>query len=154
MVIGRRVLAVCLAVVTLVVSGQIASAQSNLVVNGGFETGIATPWVLNGADVANNGYTHTGTYLLWLGGAAQWSDSAYQKVSIPMAISSAQLSFYYNIASADTNTMAKDTFTATIQDTNGAVLATVGTWSNLNRDPSAGNPNYHQQTFDLLHVRG
>lgn len=131
-----------------------ADAQTNLIVNGGFETGIAAPWVFNGADVANNGFPHTGTYLLWLGGAVNWSDSAYQTVSIPLAISSAQLSFYYNIAGADTNTTPKDTFTATIQDTNGAVLATVGNWSNANRDPGAGNPYYHQQTFDLTSYAG
>ncbi|MGZ4963491.1 MAG: NF038122 family metalloprotease, partial [Limisphaerales bacterium] len=77
-----------------------------------------------------------------------------QTVTIPLAISSATLSFYYNISSAETNTTALDIFTATIQDTNGTVLATVGNWSNLNRDPAPGNPNYHQQTFNLTAYAG
>jgi hypothetical protein len=136
--------------VGLLACSSSVDAQSQLVGNSGFETGTAAPWVLGGSAIANNGYAHNGTYLLWLGGMARWNDSAYQTVNIPMAISSATLSFYYNISSAETNTTAVDTLTATIQDTNGAVLATVGMWSNLNRDSSPGNPNYHQQTFDLM----
>ena len=152
--IGARVFAIVVSVYGLFISGNVASAQSQLVGNSGFETGIAAPWILGGAAVANNGYTHSGTYLLWLGGVAHWNDAAYQTITIPMAISSATLSFYYNISSAETNTTANDTFTATIQDTNGAVLATVGNWSNLNRDPAPGNPNYHQQTFNLTSFAG
>ncbi len=152
--IGKRVFALVLGICGMLVSGNIAIAQTQLVGNSGFETGIATPWVLGGSVVANNGYAHNGTYLLWLGGMSRWNDSAYQTVTIPMAISSATLSFYYNISSAETNTSALDTFTATIQDTNGAVLATIGNWSNLNRDPAPGNPNYHQQIFNLTAYAG
>src|SRR5206468_10767140 len=39
-------------------------------------------------------------------------------------------------------------------NTSGAVLATVGNWSNLNQDPNPGNPYYHQQTFNLLPYKG
>jgi hypothetical protein len=154
MVAGRRMFARWFAILGLMVCAGFAKAQSQLVVNGGFETGTAAPWVLTGSAIANNGYAHSGTYVLWLGGIARWNDSAYQTISVPMAISSAKLSFYYNISSADTNTTAADTFSATIQDTNGVVLATVGNWSNVNRDPAPGNPNYHQQTFDLFPYAG
>jgi hypothetical protein len=154
MVVGTRALVKWIGLITVAITAFCVKAQSQLVGNSGFETGTAAPWVLNGAAIANNGYAHSGTYLLWLGGMAQWNDAAYQTVSVPMAISSATLSFFYNIVSADTNATAVDTLTATIQDTNGTVLATVGTWSNTNRDPSAGNPYYHQQTFNLLPYAG
>lgn len=152
--IGRSVFAGLVGMVGLVFSTSNTHAQSQLVGNSGFETGTAAPWVLGGSAIANNGYSHSGTYLLWLGGMARWNDSAYQTVTIPMAISSASLSFYYNISTAETNSTAVDTLTATIQDTNGVVLATVGNWSNLNRDSAPGNPNYHQQTFDLMAYAG
>ncbi|MDB6057089.1 MAG: hypothetical protein JWO95_933 [Verrucomicrobiales bacterium] len=150
----RNVFALIAGLSGLLMFDSNTNAQSQLVGNSGFETGTAAPWVLGGSAIANNGYAHSGTYLLWLGGMARWNDSAYQTVTIPMAISSATLSFSYNISSAETNTTALDTFSATIQDTNGTVLATVGNLSNLNRDTAPGNPNYHQQTFDLMAYAG
>ena len=97
---------------------------------------------------------YSGTYYLWLGGIINEVDAAYQTVTIPGSATVATLSFYYNIASDEVDPVAYDTFSATIRNTSGVVLATVGNWSNLNKDPAPGNPNYHQQTFNLLPYKG
>jgi hypothetical protein len=130
-----------------------AKAQTELIANGGFETGDGTGWVLNGTEVANN-YPHTGVYTLWFGGITDWTDDSYQTVTIPAGVSTATLSFYYNIVSPDSGSTANDTFTATIQDGSGNVLATVGNWSNLDRDQGTGGTFYHKKTFDLFPYRG
>lgn len=130
-----------------------ARGQSELIVNGGFETGDGTGWILDGTEVASN-YPRTGAYTLWFGGITDWWDASYQTVTIPSAVSSATLSFYYNIASEDTSSSPNDTFTATIQNSSGTVLTTVGNWSNADRDPGPGSSYYHQKTFNLFPYRG
>src|SRR5882672_8781757 len=133
-----------------------AWAQTELIVNGGFETGTASGWsVSGGADVySNGGLAYSGTYYLWLGGAFSEVDAAYQTITIPGSATVATLSFYYNIYSDETTAAVHDTFFATIRNTSGGVLATVGNWSNLNQDPAPGNPYYHQKTFNLLPYKG
>src|SRR5207247_2235524 len=124
-----------------------------LIVNGGFET-TSEGWVLSGAPIAaeiypNAGIARSGGYFLWFGGLASENDAAYQTVTIPSNAVSCTLSFYYNIESEEGTPVAYDTFTATIDDNNGASLAMVGNWSNIDQDPNAGNPYYHQKTFNL-----
>ena len=72
-----------------------AVGQTELIVNGGFETATAPPWVVDGgADVySQGGFAHSGTYYLWLGGLQNEVDSAYQTVTIPANATSATLSF-------------------------------------------------------------
>src|SRR6266581_4253195 len=133
-----------------------AWAQTELMVNGGFESSTSSGWsVSGGADVYSDfGLAYSGTYYLWLGGIISEVDAAYQTVTIPGSATVATLSFYYNIASDEVDPVAYDTFSATIRNTSGAVLATVGNWSNLNQDPNLGNPYYHQRTFNLLPYKG
>ncbi|MDB6057088.1 MAG: hypothetical protein JWO95_932 [Verrucomicrobiales bacterium] len=148
----KRLLIFCGAIVFLVTSFD-AHGQTQLIVNGGFETGDGTGWILDGTEVANN-YPHTGLYTLWFGGLTTWADNSYQTVTVPSSISSATLSFYYNIVSQDTSGSPNDLFTATIQDSNGTDLATVGSWSNADSDQGAGGSSYHQKTFNLFPYRG
>src|SRR4051794_21909084 len=84
--------------------------------NGDFESGV-TPWILAGgaAVTTYKSLYHGPTQYLWLGGAVNLKDSAYQDFDIPATATSATLSFFYNINSAEGNTMAYDTFYVTIR---------------------------------------
>src|SRR5205807_305463 len=113
-------------------------------------------WSVSGGDdvYSVGSLAYSGAYYLWLGGTISEVDAAYQTVTIPGSATVATLSFYYNIYSDETTPGTYDTFSATIRNTSGAVLATVGNWSNLNQDPQPGNPYYHHQTFNLLPYKG
>ena len=130
-------------------------AQSELIVNGGFEL-VFTGWTFDGGAGPNNssGFARSGTNFLLMGAAVSEVDSAYQTVDLPSTATSATLSFYYNILSQDDLVVPHDTFSATIRNTNGTVLATVGNWSNANQDAGNGPANYHQKTFNLLPYAG
>ena len=127
----------------------------NLIVNSDFESG-SSGWTLSGGAAITNfaGLYHSATHYLWLGGAINEADLAYQMVTIPLNATAATLSFYYNINSLEGNTVAYDVFSATICDTNGTLLETVGNWSNMDQDQGPGNPYYHQKTFNLLQFAG
>lgn len=125
------------------------SAQTELLSNGGFESGSAS-WTLNGATATTlYSFARSGSYYLWHGGAVSFSDTAYQTVTIPSGISAATLSFYLNINSAEGATTAYDTLTLTIRNTSGTVLATLGTWSN--RDQTSPGPCcYSLKSFNMI----
>src|ERR1700733_4159275 len=134
-----------------------ADAQTQFIVNGGFESG-STGWTLSGtpdgATVSSyGGLAHSGTYYLWLGGAVGESDAAYQTITIPSTATAATFSFYYNINSSEPSTSASDTFYAAVGNTSGTLVAVLGEWSNLN-GTSPGNPYYSQQTYNLLAYAG
>jgi hypothetical protein len=132
-----------------------ALSQTELIVNGGFESGTSSWTVAGGAGAySQGGSARSGTNYLWLGGLENEVDSAYQTVSIPANATSATLSFYYNITSDEDLSGAYDTFTATIRNSGGSLLATVGNWSNINQDTGPGNPYYHLATYNLLPYAG
>ncbi len=132
-----------------------SGAQSELILNGGFELDF-TGWTFGGGagPSSDSGYARSGTNFLLLGAATAEVDSVYQTIDLPGTATSATLSFYYNILSQDDPVVPHDTFSATIRNTNGTILATVGTWSNANQDPANGPANYHQKTFNLLPYAG
>ncbi|HEY2168671.1 MAG TPA: hypothetical protein VGJ30_03540, partial [Candidatus Angelobacter sp.] len=80
---------------------------TNLIVNGGFETGAASPWTLT-AGVLNNSTAepaHTGVWDAWLDGyGTTHTDSATQTVTIPSTATSANLVFWLHIDTAETTT--------------------------------------------------
>jgi hypothetical protein len=129
--------------------------QTELIQNGGFESG-ATSWTMGGgAGVYNtSGLARSGLRFAWLGGITNEVDFCYQQITIPAGATSATLSFYYNIFSAEGTLGAFDTFSATIRNTGNGVLATVLSRSNVNQDPGTGPAFYHQQTFNLLPYAG
>jgi hypothetical protein len=106
---------------------------SNLLVNPGFESG-ATAWTQTAGVITNDAAAtpRSGTYYAWLDGyGTSHTDSVSQSVAVPAA-SSATLSFYLQIASAETTTTtAYDTLK--VQVTSGGTTTTLATYSNLNK---------------------
>jgi hypothetical protein len=116
-----------------------SSAATNLIVNGGFETGSTTapPWTLT-AGVLNTSASeppHSGTKDAWLDGyGTTHTDTATQSVAIPSTATTATLTFFLHIDTAETTTTtAFDTLTVQVLNTSGTVLQTLGTFSNLNK---------------------
>lgn len=147
----------CSLVFTLLLQFGILSsyAQTELIQNGGFESG-AAGWTMGGGAGSYNtaGLARSGSFFLWLGGLTNEVDSCYQQITIPADATSATLSFYYNINSGDDPSAPYDTFSATIRNTGNGVLATVLNRSNQNYDSGTGPSFYHQQIFDLVPYAG
>jgi hypothetical protein len=126
---------------------------TNLIVNGGFETGAASPWTLT-AGVLNNSTSepaHTGVWDAWLDGyGTSHTDSATQTVTIPSTATSANLVFWLHIDTAETTTTtAFDVLTVQVLNSANTVIGTLGSFSNLNK--AAG---YQQHTFSVLSFKG
>ncbi|HKQ90466.1 MAG TPA: S8 family serine peptidase [Blastocatellia bacterium] len=116
--------------VTLTVNG---AGGNELIVNGGFEGG-AAPWTLTGGAVVSTGGNHrSGVGYLILGGVNNASQSAFQQITIPSG-TSPSLNFWLNVTSTETTTTTQfDRFFVEVRSTSGALLATLATFSNLNR---------------------
>ena len=133
---------------TTTISLTISSASATqLIVNPGFENG-SSPWALT-AGVLNNSSAeppHSGAWDAWEDGyGTTHTDSATQTVSIPAGSTSATLTFWLHIDTAETTTStAFDTLRIQVLNTSGTVLATLGTFSNLNH--AAG---YFQHSFSM-----
>ncbi len=135
---------------TTSISLTISSASATqLIGDPGFENGTNTaPWSLT-AGVINNSTAeppHSGSWDAWLDGyGTTHTDTATQTVSIPSTATSATLTFWLHIDTAETTTTtAFDTFRIQVLNTSGTVLATLGTFSNLNH--AAG---YQQHSFSM-----
>ena len=134
---------------TVNISLTIAAPVQQLIGNPGFENGTNTaPWTLT-AGVINNSLAeppHSGSWDAWLDGyGTTHTDSARQTVSIPSGATSATLTFWLHIDTAETTTTtAFDTLRIQVLNTSGTVLATLGTFSNLNA--AAG---YSQKSFSM-----
>jgi hypothetical protein len=123
--------------------------------NPGFENGSAStaPWTLT-TGVINNSASeppHAGSWDAWLDGyGTTHTDSALQQVTIPAGATTATLSFFLHIDSAETTTStAFDTLTVQIRNSSGTVLSTLATYSNLNKATG-----YQQKTFSLTNFKG
>ena len=133
------------AVVNVTVSN--ATGGGELIVNGGFE-GSATPWTLSGnAYWSNGGNQHSGTGYSVLGFYNNASGSEYQTVSIP-ASHGANLTFWLQITTSEGLSTAYDFLYVEVRSTSGALLGTLGSYSNRN----AGA--YSQKAFSLASWRG
>ncbi|MET8543751.1 protease pro-enzyme activation domain-containing protein [Kitasatospora sp. NPDC004799] len=125
-------------------SGGCTAAQ--LVSNGGFESGTATPWTTSSGVVDNSASqaAHSGSWKAWLNGyGSAHTDTLSQTVSIPAGCASAKLTFWLHVDTAETGTSAYDKLTV---QANGTTLAT---YSNANA--AAG---YVQRTVDLTSFAG
>lgn len=125
-----------------------STTTSQLLGNPGFETGTASPWTASTGIVDNSTAepAHSGSWKAWLDGyGSAHTDTLLQQVSIPAGKTSATLTFYLHIDTAETTTStAYDTLKVQIRNSSGAVLATLATYSNLN-----ANSGYVSKSFDL-----
>jgi Big-like domain-containing protein len=129
-----------------------ASGPQQLLGNPGFETGTASPWTVTTGVIDNSTgeASHSGSWKAWLNGyGAAHTDSILQTVAIPSTATSATLSFWLHIDTAETGTTAFDTLTVQIRNTSGTVLATLATYSNAN-----AATGYSQKSFNVLAYKG
>ena len=115
-----------------------SAGSTQLLPNTGFESGGAS-WTLSSGVACTNAAcagesAHAGTGFAWLNGyGSAHTDTVSQGVTIPSGKSSATLSFYRHIDTAETTTSsAYDTLSVQVLNSSGAVLATLATYSNLN----------------------
>jgi Zn-dependent metalloprotease len=129
-----------------------SNSANDKIVNGSFESGSAgwagNTWVI-GASSGQPAYDGTG--FAWLGGNGyDVRETLTQTVAIPSNASAANLSFALHIDTSETtNSVAYDKLVVTVKNPAGAVLATLATYSNLNK--AAG---YQVRNFDLLAYKG
>ena len=129
------------------------TTPTELIVNGGFEaTGsawVATSGVIGTSVSATP--SRTGTMRAKLNGyGTTRTDSLYQQVTIPANASSATLSLWLRILSlSNSTTTAYDKLKVQVRNSSNAVLATLATYSNLNKGTS-----YLNKTFDLTAYKG
>jgi subtilisin family serine protease len=121
---------------------------TQLLLNPGFESGNNGNWTTT-ANVIDNSTgrpARTGTWKAWLNGyGTTYTDSAYQTVSIPAGKTSATLTFWVRIDTAETTaTTIYDRLRVQVLNTSGTVLATLATYSNLNADST-----YVQKSLSL-----
>lgn len=121
---------------------------TQLLGNPGFETGTAAPWS-GTTNVIYSGSAepaHTGSWDAWLDGyGTTTTDTLSQQVTIPATTTSASLSFYLHIDTAETTTTtAYDTLKVQVLNSSGTVLSTLATYSNLNHATG-----YTKRTFPM-----
>ena len=132
------------------VSNTITATE--LITNGGFESG-STGWTATSGVITNQTgeSAHAGSYYAWLDGyGAATTDTVKQSVTIPSTATTATLSFWLHVDTAETTTTTKyDTLTVQLLNSSGTVLTTLATYSNLN-----ANTGYAQRSFDVSTYKG
>jgi len=127
------------------------TSGTELVLNGGFESG-ATSWTQTTGVIGT--YTgepaHGGSYDAWMCGyGSAHTDYIYQQIAIP-STATGTLTFWLHVDTAETTTTtAYDTMKVQVLNTSGTVLATLATYSNL--DKSTG---YVQKSLSLSAYKG
>ncbi|MFI7428222.1 M4 family metallopeptidase [Micromonospora sp. NPDC049836] len=122
--------------------------------NPGFESG-NTVWSSTSGVIGQYGSqgqpTHGGTWNAWLAGyGSTHTDTLSQSVSLPSGCTSYNFSFWLHIDSAESTTSVQyDKLTVQVLNSSGSVLATLATYSNLNK--AAG---YSQKSFSLASYAG
>jgi hypothetical protein len=129
------------------------TGAGQLLGNPGFESGAAAPWSMS-SGVPNNSTAeppHSGSWDAWLDGYGRsHTDTVAQTVTVPSGCSSYAFSFWLHVDSAETTTTrAYDTLKVQVLNSSGTVLATLGTFSNLNK--ASG---YQQQSYSLAAYAG
>ncbi|MFG2720211.1 M1 family aminopeptidase [Streptomyces sp. NPDC048416] len=124
-----------------------ACTPTQAVANGGFESG-TSPWTQSSTAVITDRAgesAHAGTRFAWLNGAGTTrTDTLSQSITIPSGCSSATLTFWLHIDTAETtSSTAYDKLTAKIGST------TLATYSNLDK-----NTGYVQKSFDVSGLAG
>jgi hypothetical protein len=120
---------------------------TQVLVNPGFESGNVT-WVASSGVINTSASeaAHSGSWKAWLDGyGTTHTDTLYQQVAIFSSHTSATLTFWLHIDTAETTTTtAYDTLQVQVRNSSGTLLQTLATYSNLN-----ANTGYAQKSFDL-----
>ena len=122
----------------------------NRLLNPGFESG-AVNWTGTSGPITNNSGrpARTGTWKLWLqGNGRTTTENVSQSVAIPASATTATLSFWIRIDSAETTTSTVYD-TAKVQIVDGSTTTTLATYSNLNK-----NTTYTQKSFNVTAYKG
>ena len=127
--------------------------SGQLLLNPGFELGNNGNWTQTAGviDSSTSRPARTGSWKAWLCGyGTTHTDYIYQSKTIPATATSATLSFWVRIDSAETTTSTiYDRLRIQISTDGGATYTTLATYSNLDE-----NTSYVQKTFDLTAYRG
>jgi hypothetical protein len=141
--------------VNAVASGGGCTGAGQLLADPGFEDGTSdTAWTTSSSTLLNSDTTsepaHTGSGDAWLGGTTSSTDTLAQTVAIPSGCTDYTFSFWLHTDTAETSTTkAYDKLSAQVLDSSGAVLGTLGTFTNLN-----ANTGYAQQSYSLAGYAG
>jgi len=132
--------------------GGSTCTAAQLLGNNGFESGNST-WSASSGVITNSSSesARSGSYYAWLDGyGSARTDTLSQSVAIPSACTTATLSFYLHVDTAETTTStAYDTLKAQVLNSSGTVLGTLATYSNLN-----AASGYTQRSFSLASYAG
>ncbi|WP_406390614.1 immune inhibitor A [Streptomyces sp. NBC_00882] len=132
--------------------GGSTCTPAQLLGNNGFESG-SSAWSGTSGVITNSGdeSARTGSYYAWLAGyGSAHTDTLSQSVTVPAACTTATLSFYLHVDTAETTTnTAYDTLKVQVLNGSGTVLGTPATYSNLN-----AASGYTQRSFSLAGYAG
>ncbi|MFF5499301.1 hydrolase [Streptomyces aquilus] len=132
--------------------GGSTCTAAQLLGNNGFESGGST-WSAGSGVITNSSSqsARSGSYYAWLDGyGSAHTDTLAQSVTIPSACTTATLSFYLHVGTAETSTStAYDTLKVQVLNSSGTVLGTLATYSNLN-----AASGYTQRSFNLASYAG
>jgi hypothetical protein len=134
--------------------GPAGGGTQQLLGNPGFENGLsASPWAATTGVIDNTTLqpARTGAWKAWMNGwGSVHTDTLSQTVTIPANATSATLSYWIYIYTAETSpTIAYDKLAVQLRSSSGAVLTTLANYSNL----SPKFP-YAQASFDLSSYKG
>lgn len=120
----------------------------NLLLNPGFESGNDGSWTMNSTGDINcsGAYSRSGTCAAWLARADSSADYIYQAVTIPSDAAAAEFKFYLKITSAESTVAPYDYLYVEVLDTGGALLQTLHTFSNQDKNTYA---SYVPVSYDL-----
>jgi hypothetical protein len=141
--------------ISLTVTASGGGTTQQLLGNPGFENGTSNPapWSVTAGVVDNSTFeaAHSGSWKAWLNGyGSVHTDTLLQPVTIPATATNASLSFWLHIDTAETSTTnTYDTLKVQIRNSSGSVLATLGSYSNLN-----AADGFTQVNFDLSSYKG
>ncbi len=115
---------------TFTVTQAAAGGGSELIVNGGFESG-TTPWTISSQVTRSTGaYPHGGVAYMIINGVNSSSGTLYQTVTVPSG--GGNLNFWLNITTSEAPGTIYDRLYIEVRSTSGTLLATLATFSNTN----------------------
>jgi len=136
---------------TTTIALTVAAQSTQLIQNGGFETGTLTNWTAGGVYLpfTTTVQKHSGTYSAQLGASSgsepNGDSSLYQAITIPSTATKATLTFWYWPSTTDTITY--DWQEAQVRNSSGATLAQI-------MKVASNTQVWTQVTYDLTTYKG